>query len=124
MLLYTRQNQNCSEKLHEHNLANSTYLNVTKKTIFIIHGFRPTGSAPVWINKMKDLLLETEDVNIIIVDWNRGATNLYYPTAVDNVKKVAEILTSYIAQMMVRNFSLFFCFCVLYIIYIYRNCRL
>ncbi|XP_066476704.1 lipase member I [Tiliqua scincoides] len=106
LLLYTRQNQNCAENLREHDLANSTHLNVTKKTIFIIHGFRPTGSPPVWINEIKDLLLEREDFNIIIVDWNRGATNLYYPTAVANVKDVAEILTRYIAQMMAHGASL------------------
>lgn len=115
LLLNTRQNQNCSENLHEHDLANSTYLNATKKTIFIIHGFRPTGSPPVWINGLKDLLLEKEDVNIITVDWNRGATNLYYPTAVSNVKNVAEILTRYIDQMMVRNLSLSLCDIHLYL---------
>ncbi|XP_053166819.1 lipase member I isoform X2 [Hemicordylus capensis] len=106
LLLYTRKNQNCSEKLTVHNLTASTNLNVTKKTLFIIHGYRPSGSPPVWINDIKNLLLEKEDINTIIVDWNRGATTLMYPTAVSNVEKVAEILKALIDQMMENGASL------------------
>ncbi|POI33183.1 hypothetical protein CIB84_003064 [Bambusicola thoracicus] len=46
LMLYTRQNEDCAEEL---NSTASKYLDLTKKTTFIIHGYRPTGSAPVWI---------------------------------------------------------------------------
>ncbi|KAM7159854.1 lipase member H [Macrochelys suwanniensis] len=97
LMLYTRQNQNCAETLSS---AGSRYLNMTKKTIFIVHGYRPTGSPPVWIREAVHLLLSVEDINIIIVDWNRGATTLLYHRASSNTKKVAEFLKTLIDQML------------------------
>ncbi|KYO22671.1 lipase member I isoform X2 [Alligator mississippiensis] len=106
LLLYTRQNQNCSENLSEHNVTASSSLNTTKKTVFVIHGYRPTGSPPVWLNDIKELLLALEDFNLIIVDWNRGATTVIYPTAAHNTKKVACILKKRIDQMLADGASL------------------
>ncbi|XP_039344865.1 lipase member H isoform X2 [Mauremys reevesii] len=103
LMLYTRQNQNCAETLSS---AGSRYLNVTKKTILIVHGYRPTGSPPIWIQKVVDLLLSVEDINIIIVDWNRGATTLLYHRASSNTKKVAEFLKTLIDQMLADGASL------------------
>lgn len=71
--------------------------------VFVIHGFRPTGSPPAWLGDMKQLLLSSEDINLIIVDWNRGATTVNYKTAVENCRKVAEILKNYLDQMLVRQ---------------------
>ncbi|XP_061483912.1 lipase member I isoform X2 [Rhineura floridana] len=106
LLLYTRRNQNCAENLSERNLTASTYLNVTKQTIIIIHGYRLTGSPPIWIDNITELLLEKEDINVIIVDWNRGATNVNYFKAVDSAKKVVEILKNLIDQMLANGASL------------------
>ncbi|XP_067394861.1 lipase member H isoform X1 [Emydura macquarii macquarii] len=103
LMLYTRQNQNCAETL---SLTSSRYLNVTKKTIFIVHGYRLTGSPPVWIQDAVQLLLSVEDVNIIIVDWNRGATTLLYHRASSNTKKVAEFLKKLIDRMLDNGASL------------------
>ncbi|XP_030432325.1 lipase member H isoform X2 [Gopherus evgoodei] len=103
LMLYTRQNQNCAETLSS---AGSRYLNVTKKTILIVHGYRPTGSPPIWIQKAVHLLLSVEDINIIIVDWNRGATTLLYHRASSNTKKVAEFLKTLIDQMLADGASL------------------
>uniref|UniRef100_A0A8C0QJ89 Lipase H n=1 Tax=Chelonoidis abingdonii TaxID=106734 RepID=A0A8C0QJ89_CHEAB len=103
LMLYTRQNQNCAETLSS---AGSRYLNVTKKTILIVHGYRPTGSPPTWIQKAVHLLLSVEDINIIIVDWNRGATTLLYHRASSNTKKVAEFLKTLIDQMLADGASL------------------
>lgn len=98
LLLYTRQNRNCAEEL---NSTASKYLDVTKKTTFIIHGYRFTGSAPVWIPDLVQLLLSAEDMNVILVDWNQGATTLIYSHASRNCKKVAEILKKLIDEMLV-----------------------
>lgn len=103
LLLYTRGNQDCAERLIEGNVTASQYLNTTKKIVFVIHGFRPTGSPPAWLGDMKRLLLSSEDINLIIVDWNRGATTVNYITAVENCRKVAEILKYYVDQMLVRQ---------------------
>ncbi|XP_042666680.1 lipase member I [Centrocercus urophasianus] len=106
LLLYTKENQNCSERLIEHNVTASKYLNTSKKTIFVIHGYRPTGSQPAWLGEMKKLLLSSGDINLIIVDWNRGATTVIYTAAVDNCRKVAEILKNYVDQMLAAGASL------------------
>ncbi|XP_039569147.1 lipase member I [Passer montanus] len=106
LLLYTRENQDCAERVIEHNVTASAYLNTNKKIVFVIHGFRPTGSPPAWLGNMKKLLLSSEDINLIIVDWNRGATTVNYNTAVENCGKVAEILKNYVDQMVVGGASL------------------
>lgn len=103
LLLYTRENPNCSERLIEHNVTASEYLNTSKKIVFVIHGFRPTGSPPAWLGDIKELLLSAEDINLVVVDWNRGATTVNYITAVENCRKVAEILKNYVDQMLVRQ---------------------
>lgn len=103
LLLYTRENPDCSERLIEHNVTASEYLNTSRKIVFVIHGFRPTGSPPAWLGDIKELLLSSEDINLIVVDWNRGATTVNYITAVENCRKVAEILKNYVDQMLVRQ---------------------
>lgn len=103
LLLYTKENPNCSERLVEHNVTVSQYLNTSKKIVFVIHGFRPTGSPPAWLGDIKELLLSSDNINLIIVDWNRGATTVNYITAVENCRKVAEILKNYVDQMLVRQ---------------------
>ncbi|NWH60701.1 LIPH Lipase, partial [Geococcyx californianus] len=103
LLLYTRQNPNCAEELDS---AASQYLDVTKKTTFIIHGYRPTGSTPVWISGLVQLLLSVEDMNVIVVDWNRGATTFIYSHASGNCKRVAEVLKKLIDEMLVEGASL------------------
>ncbi|XP_014795229.1 PREDICTED: lipase member H isoform X2 [Calidris pugnax] len=103
LLLYTRQNPSCAEELDS---TASSYLDVTKKTTFIIHGYRFTGSAPVWLPNLVHLLLSVEDMNVIVVDWNQGATTLIYSNASRNCKKVAEILKKLIDEMLVDGASL------------------
>ncbi|NXU53306.1 LIPH Lipase, partial [Turnix velox] len=103
LLLYTRQNPKCAEELKS---TASKYLDVTKKTTFIIHGYRLTGSAPVWIPDLVHLLLSVEDMNVILVDWNQGATTLIYSNASRNCKKVAEILKKLIDEMLLDGASL------------------
>ncbi|XP_067158163.1 lipase member H isoform X2 [Apteryx mantelli] len=103
LMLYTRQNPNCAEQL---NSTASKYLDITKKTTFIIHGYRLTGSPPLWIPDLVHLLLSAEDTNIILVDWNRGATTLIYSNASRNCKKVAEILKKLIDEMLIAGASL------------------
>ncbi|KAF1549031.1 Lipase member H-A, partial [Eudyptes chrysocome] len=103
LLLYTRQNPNCAEELDS---TASKHLDVTKKTTFIIHGYRLTGSIPVWIPDLVHLLLSVEDMNVIVVDWNQGATTLIYSNASRNCKKVAEILKKLIDEMLVDGASL------------------
>lgn len=98
LLLYTKQNPHCAEELSS---TASKYLDVSNKTTFIIHGYRLTGSRPVWIPDLVQLLLSAEDMNVIVVDWNHGATTLIYSNASRNCKRVAEILKKLMDEMLV-----------------------
>ncbi|KAM6222209.1 lipase member H isoform 2-T2 [Rhynchocyon petersi] len=103
LLLYTNRNKVCAQAINSTALGN---LNVTKKTTFIIHGFRPTGSAPVWMEDLVQGLLFVEDVNVVVVDWNRGATTVVYNHASKKTREVANVLKEFIYQMLVEGASL------------------
>ncbi|XP_023556690.1 lipase member H [Octodon degus] len=103
LMLHTEKDRACAQ------IINSTAFgdfNVTKRTTFIIHGFRPTGSAPVWMGDLVAGLLDVEDMNVVVVDWNRGATTVIYPHASSKTKKVAMVLKEFIDQMLVKGASL------------------
>ncbi|XP_032450614.1 lipase member H isoform X3 [Leopardus geoffroyi] len=103
LMLYTRKNLTCAQVINSTIFGN---LNVTKKTTFIVHGFRPTGSPPVWMEDLVQSLLSVEDMNVIVVDWNRGATTVIYNHASSKTRKVAEVLKKFIDQVLVEGASL------------------
>ncbi|KAM8902060.1 lipase member H isoform 2-T2 [Lycaon pictus] len=103
LMLYTRKNQTCAQVINSTVFGN---LNMTKKTTFIVHGFRPTGSPPVWMEDLVQGLLHVEDMNVVIVDWNRGATTVIYNHASSKTRKVANVLKEFIDQMLVKGASL------------------
>ncbi|XP_043857575.1 lipase member H [Dromiciops gliroides] len=103
LLLYTGKNFTCAKELHS---PFPVSFNTTKKTTFIIHGYRPTGSQPVWLSELVKGLLYVGDMNVIVVDWNRGATNLIYSIASSHTWGVAEILKETIDKMLASGASL------------------
>ncbi|XP_022779802.1 inactive pancreatic lipase-related protein 1-like isoform X1 [Stylophora pistillata] len=54
------------------NLMGSDF-DISRRTIFIIHGFNE--GKDTWAVRMKDALLNQEDCNVILVDWSEGAKN-------------------------------------------------
>ncbi|XP_035130561.3 lipase member H [Callithrix jacchus] len=103
LMLYTRRNPTCAQTINSSAFEN---LNVTKKTTFIVHGFRPTGSPPVWMEDLVKALLSVEDMNVVVVDWNRGATTVIYNHASSKTRKVATILKEFIDQVLAEGASL------------------
>uniref|UniRef100_A0A8C5L560 Lipase member H n=1 Tax=Jaculus jaculus TaxID=51337 RepID=A0A8C5L560_JACJA len=103
LMLYTQRNKTCAQVINSTALGN---LNVTKKTTFIIHGFRPTGSPPVWMEDLVEGLLNVQDMNVVVVDWNRGATTVIYTHASSKTRKVALILKEFIDRMLAEGASL------------------
>nr|KAF6474667.1 lipase H [Rousettus aegyptiacus] len=101
--LYTRRNWTCAQTVSSTVLGN---LNVTKKTTFIVHGYRPTGSPPVWMGGLVEGLLSVEDMNVVVVDWIRGATTIIYTYASDKTGEVAKILKKFIDKMLEEGASL------------------
>uniref|UniRef100_G3WIM0 Lipase domain-containing protein n=1 Tax=Sarcophilus harrisii TaxID=9305 RepID=G3WIM0_SARHA len=101
MIMYTKLTTNCGEPVFGRNYTLNTNFNITKKTVWIIHGYRPTGSSPSWLPIFLERLLK-KDVNTIVVDWNWGATTFIYQRAVQNTRKVAIFLKKHIDIMLVR----------------------
>lgn len=101
LLLYTRENDTCGTLVSHSNLSAYPQFNLSRPTTFVIHGYRPTGSPPVWVHTITEMLLEREDTNVIVVDWNRGAANVNYFKAVENTHKAAENLTAFLKKMQV-----------------------
>ncbi|KAK5849794.1 hypothetical protein PBY51_014099 [Eleginops maclovinus] len=106
LLLYTRSNLDCGRELDHHHLSSQPLFNVSRPTAFVIHGYRPTGAPPIWIDHLVHLLAEQEDMNVIVVDWNKGAANLNYFTAVTYTRDAAHNLTGFIKTMQEEGASL------------------
>ncbi|XP_076123279.1 lipase member H [Alosa pseudoharengus] len=103
LLLYTRANDTCASILNHLSPFSQPELNANRSTTLIIHGYRPTGSPPGWYELLAKLLLERDDLNVIVVDWNRGAANINYWAAVKNTRKVADNMTAFILKMKERG---------------------
>jgi len=59
---------------------------VTSICLFLFLKGKPLEST--WVNNMKQAFLDKEDVNVIIVGWREGASNIFYPQAVANSRLV------------------------------------
>lgn len=103
LLLYTRANLTCGQELSHHNLSAQPQFNLTKPTTFVVHGYRPTGAPPNWLNNIIEQLLARGDMNVLVVDWNRGAANINYLKVVTYSRHTADNLTAFIQNMQVKN---------------------
>ncbi|XP_052357956.1 lipase member H-like isoform X2 [Oncorhynchus keta] len=103
LLLYTKYNLRCGRELNHHQLSSQPLFNLSLPTAFVIHGYRPTRPPPFWVDHVVQLLSEQEDMNILVVDWNRGAANLNYFTAVTNTRQAANNLTGFILNMQAEG---------------------
>ncbi|XP_070699708.1 lipase member H [Pempheris klunzingeri] len=106
LLLYTREDGNCGTLMSHTNLSAHPQFNLSRPTTFVIHGYRPTGSPPTWLNSIREQMLARKDINVIVVDWNHGATNMNYFKAVENTHKAADNLTGFIKIMQENGASL------------------
>ncbi|XP_019941818.1 lipase member H [Paralichthys olivaceus] len=104
--LFTRENVTCGTLLSHTNLSAHPQFNLSRPTTFIIHGYRPTGSIPLWMDSSVELLLARTDTNVIVVDWNHGATNVNYLKVVENLQEVAANLTGFAERMQEHGASL------------------
>uniref|UniRef100_A0A671E0V2 Lipase I n=1 Tax=Rhinolophus ferrumequinum TaxID=59479 RepID=A0A671E0V2_RHIFE len=106
LIMYTRNNLNCGQPLFEQNNSLNVNFRTNKKTVWIVHGYRPTGSTPQWLQNFRRILLIEDDMNVIVVDWNRGATTLIYSRAIKNARKVAASLSQCIQILLKHGASL------------------
>ncbi|XP_048867049.1 lipase member H [Brienomyrus brachyistius] len=106
LLLYTGANPDCGHQLSHHDLTHQPLFNLSRRTAMVIHGYRPTGAPPIWVSHMVHLLAAQDDTNVVVVDWNRGAANINYFTAVANSRSTAINISSFIQKMQEHGASL------------------
>ncbi|KAJ6658347.1 hypothetical protein lerEdw1_020619 [Lerista edwardsae] len=104
-LLFTSSNSSCGQLLSISDDLQNTNFNASLGTKIIIHGFRALGTKPSWINELISSLLKVAQVNVIAVDWVNGATAAY-PTAVENVTKLALEISSIIRKLLISWFCI------------------
>lgn len=102
LLLYTNENGTCGTLMSHADPFAHPKFNGSRPTTFLIHGYRPTGSPPIWLSNITKLLLARTHMNLIVVDWNYGAANINYLKAVENMHTVADNLTAFIEKLKVR----------------------
>ncbi|XP_046550826.1 pancreatic lipase-related protein 3-like [Haliotis rubra] len=71
-----------------------------KLTKIIIHGYKRGGNSS-WVQNCKDALLRKGDMNVIIVDWRRGAVAGDYDQAVANTRLVG-IQLKVMVEMLIK----------------------
>ncbi|XP_045049466.2 lipase member I [Desmodus rotundus] len=106
LMTYTRNTRNCAEPLFEQDDSLNVNFNASKRTVWLIHGYRPIGSVPSWLQNFVRVLLNQDDMNIVVVDWNQGATTFIYNRAIKNARKVAVSLSEYIRRLLKHGASL------------------
>ncbi|XP_065069254.1 pancreatic lipase-related protein 2-like isoform X1 [Rhopilema esculentum] len=78
-ILYTRENE-IGRAIHMFDV-DASHLSVSRKTIFLIHGWKETQATAKWVRQMKDELLKRDDFNVIGVYWGIGARKQYFQAA-------------------------------------------
>ncbi|OWF43647.1 inactive pancreatic lipase-related protein 1-like [Mizuhopecten yessoensis] len=99
-LLYTRQNTTHAKSLDPYNNATVTgsHFDSAKNTKVIIHGYRDSGHSH-WMQQMVQVFLNTEDVNVIAVDWSLGADNINYIKSAANTRVVGATTAKLLEQL-------------------------
>ncbi|KAK6188486.1 hypothetical protein SNE40_004651 [Patella caerulea] len=98
--LYTRQSGHSYQTIreHDHSSIKNSHFKHNVKTVFIIHGFTSNGLVD-WLVTMASEILKHEDVNVIGVDWEKGAAHVNYFKAVANTRVVGAVTAQLIKDL-------------------------
>ncbi|CAG9796746.1 unnamed protein product [Diatraea saccharalis] len=94
--LFTRNNPDQQQVLHLNDAASlhNSNFDTSKDTVFLVHGWNGNGNNKM-NKRLKEAFLQNNDVNIIVLDWNRLA-NRNYVTARNGVPAVGRALGQFI----------------------------
>lgn len=86
--IYTRDNLT-GIKINNETIENSFNLTMSSKkhTKIIIHGWQDHIISD-WVVEFRKEYLKIGDYNIIVVDWDKVSSNVWYPALIDNLKFV------------------------------------
>lgn len=95
MKIYTRENPE-GDEISRENLPETW--DPSKQMVFVVHGYRENGGKS-WMIKTKDKLLMKDDLNVVLVGWEDGANNIWYPQAASNVRTVGAELAAFVNML-------------------------
>ncbi|KAF8788388.1 Pancreatic triacylglycerol lipase like protein [Argiope bruennichi] len=96
-LLYTRRNKHRPIFLTRRNVKKSTF-DPSSLTRIIIHGFNDNQALTSWFQRLKDVILDRAEENVLIVDWS-GSNRLPYTIAVANSRLVGAQIAHFITYL-------------------------
>ncbi|CAL1546631.1 unnamed protein product [Lymnaea stagnalis] len=84
------------DQLHQ---VRDNVFNPAVKTVVIIHGYLENTNTE-WIEQMATAILQKGDVNVVVVDWSRGANNLIYYQSAANTRVVGAVLALLLQELV------------------------
>uniref|UniRef100_T1IMD4 Lipase domain-containing protein n=1 Tax=Strigamia maritima TaxID=126957 RepID=T1IMD4_STRMM len=103
-LLTTRSNPTQPEMIHYSNMSVPSVINMMRPLKVIIHGFG-SSCRRLWAREMKEALLKSDNINILCVEWESGASLPNYVQAAANTKLVGRQLALLIAELTARGIT-------------------
>lgn len=97
--LFTRSNRNSGQVVTTTSVP-SVYKG-SVRTVIITHGWQNDGNEP-FLTSMKNAFLDREDINVVVLDWGRGTSNLWYPQCAANTRTVGAY-TALIINSLVKK---------------------
>ncbi|EFN63482.1 Lipase member H-A [Camponotus floridanus] len=96
--LFTRNNPKNGQQLivNDKESVNNSFWNPERPTSFYVHGWRGNISSGSPSTLIRDAYLSTDDCNVILVDWQKAASNLWYWKVARSVPFVAKHVTKMI----------------------------
>ncbi|XP_054922869.2 pancreatic triacylglycerol lipase-like [Dermacentor andersoni] len=88
-----------SRRSREPRLLGDSAFNASKPVKLIIHGFGSSGKRS-WVHRMVDALLAAGDVNVLVVDWEKGATLPNYVQAAANARLVGRQVAQAVRRLL------------------------
>lgn len=79
-----------------------SHFNSSRPVKIIVHGFGSSGHR-AWVKQMTDNLLHVENVNVVVVDWERGAALPNYVQAAANIQMVGRQISRIIEMLNVYS---------------------
>ncbi|WAR22863.1 LIPR2-like protein, partial [Mya arenaria] len=98
-LLYTRVNTHSPQHVSKEPLSiKQSHFQGSRRTAFIIHGYTDNGHSE-WLTRMARAILQREDANVFVVDWEKGADNVNYAKSAANTRVVGALLAQFITVL-------------------------
>ncbi|XP_023215502.1 pancreatic lipase-related protein 2-like [Centruroides sculpturatus] len=106
--LYTPQNRNNANIINSFQVSDvkNSNFDPSKTSYFIVHGWFGNGSL-VWVQTLKNKLLDYENCNVIVMNWGKAAKDVNYMNASANTRMCGSFLALFIQLLQVIFMMIF-----------------